>query len=417
MIPAFEFNPVFIHASARSGSTYVFSVLRRDNSLMCFNEAIIDGKRDYATFKNGIDREPRDDQPPKWDANHHFLDREDYAEFLDAWDEVMHLCPEFPELQNYLPRGGVLQEDLAAYLAALMKYARLRNKRPVLCEINSLGRAGALRGTFDGYHITQFRNPLSQFGSFVRALIDGGTWGFLAHPVAELGVTASHPLSRIVPEEWRAPNFPWRAESRARRWGSYARYVALTASSRPDTVEQLFRWHMFAWLLNNLSAISYSDLSLDIDKIHDVAAYRESIVAMLAAELGAAPDFSGIRKFDRYYDFESFDVAQVCDQVVSTARRAIDDGRLETAVRALGSKPPVTPIAAAAELLLAKIRESLSSMTTSAERRRINAAEWSDLAARNRKIWHNSSVRWIAERVYPLAAPVGRIARRAGIRI
>src|ERR1700730_6419377 len=35
-----EFDPVFVHASARSGSTYVFGVLRRYQTLMCFNEAI-----------------------------------------------------------------------------------------------------------------------------------------------------------------------------------------------------------------------------------------------------------------------------------------------------------------------------------------------------------------------------------------
>src|SRR5271166_5954314 len=98
-----EFDPVFVHASARSGSTYVFSVLRRIELLLCFNEAIIDGKRDYAAFRNVSNRDSHDDKPQKWEVNHHFLDREDYAEFLDAWDEVMHLCPEFPEFQGYLP--------------------------------------------------------------------------------------------------------------------------------------------------------------------------------------------------------------------------------------------------------------------------------------------------------------------------
>jgi hypothetical protein len=412
-----EFDPVFVHASARSGSTYVFSVFRCNQSLMCFNEAIIDGKRDYAAFRTVSDRDSRGDKPQKWDVNHHFLDREDFAEFLDAWDEVMHLCPEFPTFQDYLPSGGVLQAELVAYLSGLMSYARSRNKRPVLCEINSRGRAGALRGAFGGYHITQYRDPLSQFGSFVRPLIEGGAWGFLSHPVTELGVNSSHPLYRVVPEQWRAPNFPWRAETRARRWGSDARYIALTASTRPESVEQLFRWHMFSWFLNNLAAISYSDASLDIDKAHDDAGHRASIVATLAPEIGAAPDFGDIRKFDRYYEFESFDMAEVCDQVVSAVKNSLDDGRLDAAVRTLGTRPSITPTAAAAGLLLDKIRESLSSMMSGAGRRRISAEEWADLAAKNRKIWHQPGVRWVAERIYPLAAPVGRMARRAGIPI
>ena len=411
-----EFDPVFVHASARSGSTYFFSVLRRNRSLMCFNEAIIDGKRDYAAFRNGSEQDASDGGQKKWDVNHHFLDREDYGEFLDAWDEVMHLCPEFPTFLDYLPPRGVLRAELITYLSGLMKYARARDKRPALCEINSRGRAGALRGTFGGYHIAQYRNPLSQFGSFVRPLIEGGAWGFLSHPVTELGVNNAHPLYCVVPEKWRVPNFPWRVETRAQRWGSDARYIALTASTQPESAERLFRWHLFSWLLNNLAAISYSDACLDIDRAHDDVGYRASVVGALAPEIGA-PDFSDIEKFDRYYEFESFDMAEVCDQVVAAVRSSLDDGRLDAAVRSLGTQPPVSSTVAAAELLFAKIRESQASMASATGRRRISVSEWKDLAAKNSKLWHKSGVRWIAERVYPLAAPVGRMARRAGMPI
>lgn len=411
-----EFDPVFVHASARSGSTYFFSVLRRNPSLMCFNEAIIDGKRDYAAFRNAGEQDAGDNGQKKWDVNHHFLDREDFAEFIDCWDEVMHLCPEFPTFLDYLPPRGVLRAELVIYLAGLINYASSRNKRPALCEINSRGRAGALRGTFGGYHITQYRNPLSQFGSFVRPLIEGGAWGFLSHPVTELGVNGAHPLYRVVPEEWRVPNFPWRAKTRAQRWGSDARYIALTASARPESAERLFRWHMFSWFLNNLAAITYSDISLDIDRAHDDAGYRAAIVTALAPEIGT-PDFSDIEKFDRYYEFESFDMAEVCDQVVVAVESALDDGRLDAAVRTLGAQPPVTPTAAAAELLFAKIRQSQSSMASASGCRRISVSEWQNLAAKNSKLWHKSGVRWVAERIYPLAAPMGRMARRAGIPI
>jgi hypothetical protein len=46
-----EFDPIFVHASMRSGSTYFFNVLRRNAALMRFNEEIMDGKKDYARFK------------------------------------------------------------------------------------------------------------------------------------------------------------------------------------------------------------------------------------------------------------------------------------------------------------------------------------------------------------------------------
>jgi len=166
-----------------------------------------------------------------------------------------------------------------------------------------------------------------------------------------------------------------------------------------------------------VAAVSYSDLSLDVDKVHDDAGHRASVIAALASEIGAAPDFSDIQKFDRYYEFESFDMLEVCDQVASAVRGASNDGRLDAAVRTLGTQPPVTSTAAAAEVLLAKIDESQSAMKASVERRHISATDWHDFAAKNWKIWHTSGIRWVAEHIYPLAAPVGRMARRARIPI
>src|SRR5664280_1350027 len=117
MTVASEFDPIFVHASPRSGSTYFFNVLRRNESLLCFNEAIMDGKRDYGRLKKTEERDLLRVEAQKWDVNHHFLEREDFEEFIDAWDSVMHLCPEFPSFHDYLPPNGVLSKDLSAYLA------------------------------------------------------------------------------------------------------------------------------------------------------------------------------------------------------------------------------------------------------------------------------------------------------------
>src|SRR5215472_3100171 len=173
---AFEFDPIFVHASMRSGSTYFFNVLRRNKSLLCFNEAISGGKdRFNASDANRLETQRRR-------MYHGFLERSDFAEFVGARDAAMHLCPEFPEFDGYLPIEGGLSADLLSYLSALMKYARSQDKRPVLCEIYSRGRAGSLRAAFGGFHIAQYRDPLSQFGAFIRLLIEQGWWAFLAFP-------------------------------------------------------------------------------------------------------------------------------------------------------------------------------------------------------------------------------------------
>jgi hypothetical protein len=406
-------EPIFVHASARSGSTYVFNVFRRNPALLCFNEAIIDGKRDYARFRKER-LAPNAGLNQKWDVNHHFLDRADYEEFLEAWDEVMHLCPEFPTFQDYLPRGA-LAADLTDYIGALIKYARAQGKRPVLCEINSRGRVGALRGTFGGFHIAQYRDPISQFGSYFRALVEGGSWGFLAHPVTELGVNSTHPLCRVVPAAWRAPDFGWNCDTRAQRWASDARYTAATASSDPAVIEKLFRWHLFAWVLNNLAALAYSDLGLDIDKAHDGVNYRATFIDEFAGKAGVRVDLSDVEKYSRYYRFETFDVADVCGEVDAAIRESLADGRLDAALRTLGQAAPVSPAARAAELLLGKISESLAAMARNTDGPVIGVEEWKALAEKNRKIWFNPAVQRVARHVYPVAAPVVHAARRMGL--
>src|SRR5215472_1948618 len=99
-------RPVFVHASPRSGSTYFFNVLRRNETLMCFNEAIID------VFSYWRKKEIARSEQKKWDTNHSFLERNSYSEFIEAWDSVMHLYPMFPAFQDYLPANGVLSSKL-----------------------------------------------------------------------------------------------------------------------------------------------------------------------------------------------------------------------------------------------------------------------------------------------------------------
>ena len=404
-----RFNPVFVHASMRSGSTYFFQVLRRDSSLMCFNESISYGTDRFEKQKR------RRFEAQKSDMNHQFLDRNDFAEFVEARDAVMHLYPKFPEFHEYLPPDGVLSSELFTYLSALMSYAASKNKRPVLCEIYSRGRAGALRHAFGGFHVAQYRDPLSQFGSFVRLVIEQGWWGFLAFPLRELGISGSHPLYKIIPEAWRLPVLPWPRESHARRWATDIEYSALAASPLREGIGNVFRWHMFSWLLGNLAALSYSDLVLDIDKVHDDAEYGSFVSSAIERHIsGTPPNFSDIKKFARYYEFESFDTAAVCEQVASAVRHALRVGSLDAALRSLGPLPLVTSAAAAVEILLNKVHESLAAMAR-AERQHITAAEWRASAQKNRKMWFNPSIRWIAERTYPIAAPAVRVARWAGL--
>ena len=405
------YDPIFVHASPRSGSTYFFNVLRRNGSLMCFNEAISDifsyyGRREIARLKAA----------QKWNVNHHFLDRDDFDEIVVAWDAVKHLYPSFPSFQDYVPAKGQLSLGLRSYLTGLMQFARSQGKRPVFCEIHSRGRAAAMRNVFGGFHIAQYRDPLSQFGSFFRPLLDAGEWGFLTFPLMELGISGGHPLYRLVPERWRVPVLPWPADDRAQRWSSAVQYISMVAAPQSTALERAFRWHLFAWFLSNIAAVSYADFVLDIDRACDDYFYRQTVIDILSSAAGVAADFSDLTKFLRYYEFESFDVTTVCDEVKSAMRNALRDGSLDNALHTFGVRPPTVATAAAAEILFVKIDNSLAAMTASADRCRVGDKDWKIIAAKHRKIWFNQGIRIVAQRVYPFMAPFARSAQRAVFR-
>ena len=396
---------IFVHASPRSGSTYFFNVLRRNKSLLCFNEAINNGfKGDQIGGKAGyrLYDMPRFHRQ-RVNLNHHFLDRADFEEFIEARDAVMHLFPRFQVFENYIPKHGLLQPELAAYLRGLMDYGLSQDKRPVLCEIYSRGRAGALRRMFGGFHIAGYRDPLSQFGSFIRQVIEQGSWFFLAFPVQELGICGEHPLYQVVAKQWRPPVLPWSAKDHATRWATDTYYLGTVASSQPGTLENAFRWHLFAWILSNLAAISYSDLVLDMDKLHEDPNYRAAVTDSLSSEIGTPPDLSDLAKFTRYYEFELFNVQTVCSQVVLTIKRALSDGRLERALSTIGTQRTIPTVSAVA-LLLEKIDDSLKLMATSTDRHRILTADWQEIARKNRRLWFNPAVRWAVQPIYPIAA-------------
>lgn len=338
-------DPIFIHASARTGSTFTYHCLRRDPALMVFNEAIIDGK-------------PRSLGPPTlsgstgW-ANQDFLTAPDYIEFLDC-PEAMADCPEFPTFTDWTPK-------LERYLAKLIRAAQAKGRRPVFCEINSRPMAGWLRDKFGGYHLTQIRDPISQFGSFLRALFEGHTWGYLQHPLIELA---------IYNPGLGTPKLPWDISSRAAHWISDARYTALAASL---SSEELFRYHFLSWLVNNNNAIKHSHnwfLNTDPNPTFPIEV-----------------DWSGRKYFDRYYSL-NFSYGFVVQDCISHVKVNSD--------------------------LINIAAESVAQYTQSPQYF-VSIHEWEAARSRARKLWHNSTIRWLAGKTYPFAAPVGRALRSAGL--
>jgi hypothetical protein len=409
-----ERRPIFVHASARSGSTYFFNVLRLMEPLLCFDEAISDAFS-YYKGKNGQRRFARKTARAEWDRwSHDFLTRNSRAEFVDAWEAVMRFYPPFPRFCDYVPRGGILPSKLQLYLQALIDYASAKGKRAALCEIYSRGRAGALRDAFGGFHVTQYRDPLCQFGSCFRQLKDFGQCGFMVIPLQELGLGAENPLYSIIPEAWRVPALPWPADDRAQRWASTQQYISMILSSHPDTLQKVLRWHLLSWFLNNLAAIVHSDFVLDIDKAHDDLEYRESVREVFRSEIGVAPDFTEIAKYPSYYQFECIDIARMRDEIVSVINNAQRNGQLDAAIAALGRKPPTVSASVAVDRLCAKMNDALALMASTEKSVYISVDDWQGIVQRHRNIWANPQLRSAMRHIIPFALPVVQAMRMIG---
>jgi hypothetical protein len=400
-------GPIFVHASFRSGSTYFFNVLRRMRPLLCFDEAIHDS---YTHFSKRHFAQRR-----RWNQSHSFLELSSKAELVEAWDQVMDVYPHAPAFRDYVPRGGILSSELRVYLTALVKYAVTMARRPAFCEIHSRGRAGALRHAFNGFHIAQYRDPLSQFGSSFRALQEYGAWTFLLVPLQELGPSALNPLYSIIPEAWRVPLLPWPANSRAQRWASTEEYLAMTLAVEPGALERLFRWHLLSWFLNNIAAIIHSDFVLDIDRAYDDLEYREVVREVIRAEIGTLPGLSDLTKYSRYYRFECIDASRVCGEVADLISIAQENGKLDAAIAILSKSKPIMSSAVAVKMLRAKLDGALAEMASTDKLIYVSEADWKKLATQHRHLWANPTLRRAVRHIYPLALPLVKAGRMAGI--
>jgi hypothetical protein len=403
-------GPIFVHASHRSGSTYFFNVLRRMGPLLCFDEAIDDSYTHYnkRKFARRVAQGTRN-----W--SHSFLKLSSRAEFVEAWEDVMDVYPRAPAFREYVPRDGVLSNELRAYITALIQYAAASGKRAAFCEIYSRGRAGALRHAFGGFHLAQYRDPLSQFGSSFRALQEFGAWTFMIIPSQELGPSGENPLYLLLPETWRVPVLPWPANSRAQRWASTEEYLAMILSSGPGAPEKVFRWHLLSWFVNNLAAIVHSDFVLDIDQAFDDAFYRKRVSEVVRSEIGVAPDFFDLTKFSRYYRFESVDAVRVCGEIVDFISTVQENGKLDAALTASSKGKPIMSSAVAVKILRAKMDRSLAEMASTNEIIHVTNRDWEDLVKNHRHIWANPQLRCAMRYMYPFALPLVETARMIGI--
>lgn len=159
-----ENDPIFIHTSFRSGSTWFWSKFRNNKKTVSYYEYFNDGlsQLDAVTLESN--------KPASWDSRHphtnaYFLEFLPFLQSsggIEGFDRCMNL-------DRFIPFGGLsadLSQQEIDYVSRLIELAQASRRVPVLSETRTLGRIAGLRRAFGGTHILLHRNLFQQWSSY-----------------------------------------------------------------------------------------------------------------------------------------------------------------------------------------------------------------------------------------------------------
>jgi len=266
-------DQIFIHAWWRSGSTYVWSKMRENDSHICYYEPL---HEIISQLSLDVVLKPPDSERNRF-FRHPILQKNYFAEYT----ELVH-CNNLrfaPALSydRYLLLPNQADEQLRVYIEGLLNAAKAAKRHAALCFCRSQMRSAWLKKNFGGLHIAQIRNPWDQWASFQLDYYFRGKVLLIA-----LKLHDSHPFAFAHIESFER----------------FARYM----SKRSDAVvEPLFAKFiakkdslavfLIIWIASALQAISCADFVLDIDRLSTDLDYRKSAVEWFKA-IGCSIDFS-----------------------------------------------------------------------------------------------------------------------------
>ena len=162
--PAEQAEPVFLHSSFRTGSTWLWAKIRSAPTTLAYYEIFHEAlatltPADVSRFNVS-----------SWDSRHpdaasYFLE---FTPLLAAEGGILGHDRRAP-MEGFIPRNGPDGELAAselAYIDHLVSQARTNRRIPVLSCTRSLGRARALRKSVGGKTIFLYRNLFHQWASY-----------------------------------------------------------------------------------------------------------------------------------------------------------------------------------------------------------------------------------------------------------
>lgn len=266
-------EPIFIHAWWRSGSTYIWSKLRENESHRCYYEPLHEkiARIDVATAEQPSETELSQT------LRHPVVEKNYFAEYVDLLRSgSLRYAPELA-YDRYLLRPDESDEKLRNYLSGLISDANSAERRAILCFCRSQMRTVWMRKTFGGVHIAQIRNPVDQWASFKINPYFSISMIIIALKLRKLHPRAFEhiePFERFAQHLSRRPSLP-------------AELISNQFVLQRDCLDVF----LVLWIASALQAIAHCDFVLDIDLLATDLNTRKASSTWLNS-IGCSVDFS-----------------------------------------------------------------------------------------------------------------------------
>lgn len=264
---------IFIHAWWRSGSTYLWSKLRENESLICYYEPLHERNAHLTMEKVGA---PADAKISR-ELRHPIQSKNYFSEYEPLVRSSNLRFSASLAYDRFLLRPEDENEELRIYIEGLLKAASEVRRVPVLCFCRSQMRSAWMRNTFGGTHIAQIRNPADQWASF-----------HVEPYFRDKMLLIALNLRRQRPAAFA------HIETFERFAGHVSKYPASVAEQLFDafvaTTDALAVF-LIIWMASALQAISTAEFVIDIDRLSSDLQTRK-IAEQWFAALGCRVDFS-----------------------------------------------------------------------------------------------------------------------------
>jgi hypothetical protein len=338
---------VFLHSGWRTGSTYLWTKFRRQQSCMAFYEPFNEMLSAMSSVEVYLARHDLEGM------NHSEIGQPYFHEYLPLLGQKgLPLFNLDFSYKNYFVVDGDLSEQ-RAYVGSLIALAEKSSKSPVFGFVRSLGRVAWFRQQFpQSINLVALRSPLAQWMSGRDMALKHGQ-EFL-DPMQLLILSQACGSVALV-EQAKRLGIP-RLEQQP--FGVVKRLMFESVATLAPGV----RFKLFAWLhaFSYLAAIPHADLVIDMDRLSTDTDYRGETTSALHQLTGYDLDFADAR-VPRHVDP---DLVQALLPALDEIRQELASGRFPLPHPEIA----VDKADAARGILLRKLDEDRAMLTTPAAR-------------------------------------------------